>query len=65
MGTKSRETIYGSSVRAAAARMPRGMGTHPRGLTDQDIATARRYSENSAAALARYDERRRGDDGEK
>ena len=35
------------------------------GLTDQDIATARRYSENSAEALARYDARRRGDDGEK
>ena len=30
-------------------------------LTDQGIARARRYSENSAAALARYDARRHGD----
>jgi hypothetical protein len=35
------------------------------GLTDQDIAMAHRYSENSAAALARYDARRRGDHGDK
>ena len=31
------------------------------GLTDQDIATARSYSENGAAAIARYDARRRGE----
>ena len=31
------------------------------GLTDQDITTAHRYAENSAASPARYNARRRGD----
>jgi hypothetical protein len=31
-------------------------------LTDQDIARARSYAENSAEALARYDRRKRGEE---